>query len=243
MDTLNSGNLHNPSNNNWIDDVLTLIEIVANANVPIIKFADTMVMLIKIIQIHTPQLASKMSNHMRFTPPRENPLKWLMLLKIHLARYALYQNTNKLQDLGNNWGSIVWKFIHKIASITPSVLDFKNFINTLVQTLPCEKCVNHAKAYVDTHPIIQNTNLFEWSHAFHSHVNQLLSKSDLTLDNARIMYPLLNTDIKTIVTIPLLVETSADVTPIIVPANVAVTNIVQPRKIRVCGNCSINNKY
>ena len=229
-----------PSNNNWIDDVLTLIEIIANANVPIIKFADTMVMLIKIIQIHTPQLASKMSNHMRFTPPRKKPLEWLMLLKMHLARNALNQNTIKLQDLENNWGSFVWKFIHKIASITPSVLDFKNFINTLVQTLPCEKCVNHAKEYVNTHPIIQNTNVFEWSHAFHSHVNQLLSKPDLTLENAIIMYPPPNRHtIPLLIKIPPNVVAVANVTkPRVIPPNVvAVANVTKPRVIRVCGSC------
>ena len=250
MTTPQIANNHSIQKDEWVPHILTFIAVMANADVPITRFTDTLVTLIKVIQRATPQLAATLESHMRFTPPRKNPLGWLVLLETRMQ-----QHSNSLEPL--HWGNAVWKIIHNIAQITNSATDFKHFIDALVYTLPCPKCSDHGIAYSNNHPIIKTTDLFEWTHAFHSNVNHLLAKPNLTLQDARIAYgnsviptPHTATRLGKKTSTPVVVTKTNDIkmNPSIQgnAKQPLITALVEPvlhtppapRALRVCGSCS-----
>jgi len=57
-------------------------------------------------------------------------------------------------------------------------LHFAQYINQLLVSFPCEKCVKHFQQYIDQHPLINywhtELGMFKWSVNFHNDVNARL---------------------------------------------------------------------
>ena len=73
------------------------------------------------------------------------------------------------------WGPPLWKEIH-LKSLTSSTDEFRVFLDSLPDRIPCEKCRRHYNAYRAEHPIHKNTNVLMWGIRFHNSVNLRLGK-------------------------------------------------------------------
>ena len=90
------------------------------------------------------------------------------------------------------WGSQAWHFIHYVAVNYPEAptesdkVDYKAFIDSLSNVMPCGSCGYHFKQYVDSNPpnMDNRQSLFNWSVDAHNMVNKHLGKKELTYDEA-----------------------------------------------------------
>ena len=95
-----------------------------------------------------------------------------------------------------------WSDIHTMAkwATTPErITAFINYIELIINTLPCSVCRGHANNYYGTNPPSKYSNyvneegrnigMFYWSWIFHNTVNQRLRKPLVDLDVAFALYP------------------------------------------------------
>ena len=80
------------------------------------------------------------------------------------------------------WGPSFWYVIHTSALYynTEDKAGFKNFINSLVYTLPCKKCRLHLSENLTKLPLDDylkdNEQMFLWTYLLHDMVNKQLKK-------------------------------------------------------------------
>ena len=106
------------------------------------------------------------------------------------------------------FGPGMWYLMHRKARLATNQrakLEFIDFLNFLVDNLPCAKCKNHAKTYLQLHPIIQYMNMkdrsgneigmFYYTWEFHNNVNERLNQENkgpqkpiIDFETAYIMY-------------------------------------------------------
>lgn len=257
------------SNLNWIHDVLQFISVTVNADVPVSTFSNTMDMLAQVISKPAPKLALQLKQYMRFHAPKQNLVAWYHVLKKHIQHTNIADgpNTFNIDKHQVHWGNIVWKFIHKIANVPDlEPIQFRQFINTMVHTLPCQMCAQHAALYAKTNPtplvaanVVRGVTiplLFNWSYAFHSHVNHLLGKPNVTFENAKTMYStqtstsendfVTRSTLRHTSTLELMPPNKSAIPPQVVKAEATATATLplstttssKPLTRRVCGRCA-----
>jgi len=106
-------------------------------------------------------------------------------------------------DLSNplKFGPGTWYVIHTIAKNATNEekkYHFVTVMESIKNTLPCEKCRNHCLDYIKNNPIEafwnvtndggEQIGLFKWSWIFHNAVNKRLNKPLIDWDTAYNMY-------------------------------------------------------
>lgn len=98
------------------------------------------------------------------------------------------------------WGPAFWFSLHNGSTrypINPSPLwkhRMKSFIQGIPVMVPCEKCADHATAYIESQShrlddaVSTREKLFNFFVEFHNFVNQKLGKPEIPLDAVRKMY-------------------------------------------------------
>jgi len=112
-----------------------------------------------------------------------------------------YHKKSKLITDPKIIGPGVWFSIHikaKYAVSDETKQEFIDYMYLLSVTFPCEKCQNHIKAYLETHPFDDLYNLknqqgeeigmFKWSWMFHNAVNTRIHKPYVDWNTAWEMY-------------------------------------------------------
>jgi len=96
-----------------------------------------------------------------------------------------------------NWGPQYWYFIHMAAvsysnNPTPEMKSvMKHFLIGIPVFLPCGACKKHSEAFLTEKrylldwAVSNRTNLFEFTWAFHNHVNALTAKPQISLAKAK----------------------------------------------------------
>ena len=114
------------------------------------------------------------------------------------ATYKLVKGANSGHP--ETWGPAFWFSMHNGASSYPKKASpiwrerMKSFIQGIPVMVPCEKCADHACAYIekrkdDLDEVVKNNeNLFVFFVEFHNFVNSRLGKSQMSLEDARKMY-------------------------------------------------------
>lgn len=105
-----------------------------------------------------------------------------------------------LHQFTKNWGNCAWKFIHlgsMVYPTNPSQEDkdgMRTFIYGLPYILPCPKCKEHAKEYIQNNlnliedAIVSKKNLFQFFVNFHNSVNLLLGRLEKDTSEMWIKY-------------------------------------------------------
>lgn len=114
-----------------------------------------------------------------------------------------YQETKEYTSTGNPnvWGPTAWFFFHTSAAhypLNPSMIwkqRTKQFIQGIPVMLPCENCMKHATAFIESYTeeqlnnvVSSRENLFKFFWNFHNTVNKRLGKGTLSLENAKKIY-------------------------------------------------------
>lgn len=106
---------------------------------------------------------------------------------------------NKISNPAS-FGPGIWYCIHRMArdaTTNDKKVKFKEFIENMIQNLPCQTCVDHATTYYKSRPLDQFWNmkengddigLFRWSWEFHNTVNQRLKKPIVNWENAKKLF-------------------------------------------------------
>lgn len=85
------------------------------------------------------------------------------------------------------WGKAWWHTIHS-AAIRATTAErrqkFVEFMYILVEILPCDECIAHARANLKSNPItrgdlVDNVTLFLWTYKFHDLVNRQLNAENI----------------------------------------------------------------
>lgn len=94
----------------------------------------------------------------------------------------------------DHWGPYMWGAIHIVCIGAPTELSeeeksqYKNFINSLPDVLPCASCGNHFQAVLTQDPVEQSLSgrdaLFAWSVRAHNAVNRRLGKPEWNEETA-----------------------------------------------------------
>lgn len=120
-------------------------------------------------------------------------------INVYTDIYSLENNINVFDSNVKNiyrpkyiWGPVIWNFIHTI-----SIIDFlenkiyvnevKNFLQSIVNILPCKKFSETYKIWIDkleTIDINERMVLFKWSVDLHNEVNIQLNKQTWTYEQA-----------------------------------------------------------
>ncbi len=98
-------------------------------------------------------------------------------------------------------GPGTWYSIHIMAMScedTDSCLFFIRFVKAIITSFPCDKCRQHAKAFIEKHPperYLSLTNdkdehigMFKWSWEFHNVANTFLEKPKISFADAWELY-------------------------------------------------------
>ena len=100
----------------------------------------------------------------------------------------------------NTFGPGIWYCIHmmaKDATTDEKKQKFKEFIEQVVKSLPCQTCLEHATDYYKNNPLVRYWNitengeqigLFKWAWTFHNTVNTRLKKPFVSWENAKMLY-------------------------------------------------------
>jgi len=100
----------------------------------------------------------------------------------------------------STFGPGIWYCIHisaRDAITEDKKRNFKNFIEKIISTLPCQTCQQHANAYYQSNPLSnfwnvkENGNdigLFKWAWNFHNTVNNRLNKPYMSWEVAKMLY-------------------------------------------------------
>jgi hypothetical protein len=97
------------------------------------------------------------------------------------------------------WGPAFWFSLHNGAARYPSKASplwkqrMKSFIRGIPVMVPCEKCADHATAYIESrsdldHVVENKDNLFKFFVDFHNFVNDRLGKARIPMEAAHKMY-------------------------------------------------------
>lgn len=89
------------------------------------------------------------------------------------------------------WARGRWDAIHVTAAWSDTPIKFNFFcswIRDQVEHLPCQDCINHAKAYINANPPEEAEDSFIWSWRFHNAVNSRLGKPELEYEIAKQKY-------------------------------------------------------
>lgn len=94
----------------------------------------------------------------------------------------------------DHWGPYLWGAIHIVCIGAPSELSeeekqqYKSFINSLPDVLPCASCGNHFQAVLDDDPVERSLSgrdsLFAWSVRAHNAVNRRLGKPEWSVESS-----------------------------------------------------------
>lgn len=105
--------------------------------------------------------------------------------------------THNASGATRNWGPHFWYFIHMAAVSYPNnpspemKSTMRNFLVGIPVFLPCEECRKHAMQYLESKKYLfdwavsHRNNLFEFTWAFHNHVNAETGKPQLSLAQAQ----------------------------------------------------------
>jgi hypothetical protein len=99
----------------------------------------------------------------------------------------------------DGWGPYFWATIHLTALGAPFTLDstqvsgYRSFYNALPWVIPCQSCAEHLKETLKKIPLTEEVlkgtdSLFAWTVELHNQVNQLLGKSHVSLEQAKIFW-------------------------------------------------------
>jgi hypothetical protein len=103
-------------------------------------------------------------------------------------------------DNPNVWGSAQWLCFHLFSTKYPEkpspivIEHMKNYILAIPYTLPCEKCSNHARSFIESNysnlDIIcsSKNNLFKFFVDFHNYVNIRYNKPIMSVQDAWKLY-------------------------------------------------------
>jgi len=107
------------------------------------------------------------------------------------------------------WGPHCWKFLNYLATSYPEKPtqdiknNVKNFINSLKNVIPCEKCREHFQLNLKNYPLDDNilnnkNNLIEWLIKVHNEVNTRTGKKIFTRSDFDDKYLMKNNKIENI---------------------------------------------
>ena len=100
----------------------------------------------------------------------------------------------------NSWGPLYWNFLHSVAARYPDnpsneeKIGMSQFLNVLPQLIPCKTCREHTIAFFNANQhnlgefLSSKTSLFFLFWAFHNNVNKRLGKKMMPLQEAKIIY-------------------------------------------------------
>jgi hypothetical protein len=106
---------------------------------------------------------------------------------------------NKISN-PTSFGPGIWYVIHLLArdaNNETKKLQFKQFIENVVQSLPCSECQKHATEYYQKNPLKDlwdlkedgnEIGMFKWAWTFHNTVNNRLKKPFVSWDNAKMLF-------------------------------------------------------
>ena len=98
------------------------------------------------------------------------------------------------------FGPGIWYVIHlkaKNAKDESAKIQFKNFLEDVIQNLPCSTCQQHATTYYQSNPLKdywyvkengEEIGLFKWTWNFHNTVNNRLKKPYVNWENAKMLF-------------------------------------------------------
>ena len=144
---------------------------------------------------HLPAQSPASHSPLPATPSPNNTPKTNVTLK--------YEDTMEYTSTGNPnvWGPTAWFFFHTAASQYPLNPSFiwkqrtKQFIQGIPVMLPCEKCMKHATAYIESYTddqlneiVSSKDALFNFFYDFHNTVNKRLGKGTMSLEDAKKLY-------------------------------------------------------
>ncbi len=131
------------------------------------------------------------------TRPHHNPIVTKPIIESLKVRYKMLHHANPGDP--EVWGPAFWFSLHNGATRYPLNASplwrerMKSFIKGIPVMVPCEKCADHATAYIesrsDLHEVVKNRDLlFNFFVDFHNFVNQRLGKPIIPLEAAIKMY-------------------------------------------------------
>lgn len=93
------------------------------------------------------------------------------------------------------WGPHAWIFLHSITLAYPEIptqqdkINMRNFINSLGEVLPCNKCKINFKSHLKTNPLTDKilssrNSLIKWMIDIHNSVNKSNFKETLSYENS-----------------------------------------------------------
>jgi len=92
------------------------------------------------------------------------------------------------------WGPPIWKTIHILAAtLRPdNAQAYKQFLESLTELLPCERCKKNLKDKLKRYPpdpyLSNNQDAFFYSYVLHDLVNQQVEKDSPNLDDIKSFY-------------------------------------------------------
>ena len=131
------------------------------------------------------------------SPPRMRPQPEKPKAASLKVRYKMLEHANPGSP--EVWGPAFWFSLHNGAARYPSKASplwkrrMKSFIRGIPVMVPCEKCADHATAYIesrsDLDEVVENKdNLFKFFVDFHNFVNDRLGKAKIPMEAAHKMY-------------------------------------------------------
>jgi hypothetical protein len=99
-----------------------------------------------------------------------------------------------------SFGPGIWYVIHLMArdaNNETKKLQFKEFIENVVSSLPCSECQKHATEYYQKNPLKdmwnikengEDVGMFKWAWTFHNTVNNRLKKPFVSWENAKMLF-------------------------------------------------------
>lgn len=99
----------------------------------------------------------------------------------------------------DGWGPYFWATIHLAALGAPTILDstqvsgYRSFYSAIPWVIPCQSCAEHLKENLKKLPLTDEVlkgadTLFAWTVKLHNQVNQMLGKSVVTVEQAKIFW-------------------------------------------------------
>jgi hypothetical protein len=100
----------------------------------------------------------------------------------------------------NVWGPAFWFILHNSAARYPFKASplcaerMKGFILGMEVMIPCEKCADHATAYIEKNwyrmdeIVSGRKQLFSFFHSFHNYVNKRYGKPEMSIEDAYALY-------------------------------------------------------
>ena len=111
--------------------------------------------------------------------------------------YFSIENFINMPFTPETWGRMFWIVIHIVAFYCDTIFDkdnnsyknFKTFIHSISNVLPCNMCAQHFKKYIDDNPIpitsngADNPTYLKWTVSAHNNVRNMQGKVMPSLDD------------------------------------------------------------